>query len=76
MLYVDVIILYRQDCTATVKLISEIQVHVLVKQAVFESAAVVMESCDFFPGKFPFIALGPASGGSLLARAKARNLHV
>ena len=54
--YVDVIILYRQDCRATVKLISEIQV--LLKRAVFETAAIVMESRDSFPGKFPFIALG------------------
>ena len=54
--YVDVIILYRQDCRATVKLISEIQV--FLKRAVFESAAIVTESRDTFPGKFPFIALG------------------
>ena len=45
--YVDVYILY-QDCTATVK-----QTQVLVKQAVFESAAIAMESRDSFPGKFP-----------------------
>ena len=53
--YVDVYILYRQDCTATVKLISETQVH--VKRAVFESAAIVTESRDSVPGKFPFIGL-------------------
>ena len=31
---------------------------VRVQQAVFESAAIVMESHDSFPGKFPFIVLG------------------
>ena len=55
-LCIDVIILYRQDCTATIKLISELQV--LLKRAVFESAAIVTESRDSFPGKFPFIGLG------------------
>ena len=55
-LCIDVFILYRQDCTATIKLISELQV--LLKRAVFESAAIVTESRDSFPGKFPFIGLG------------------
>ena len=41
------------------------QVH--VKRAVFESAAIVTESCDSFPRKFPFIAL-VSSGGHLLAQ--------
>ena len=63
--YVDVYMLYHQDCTATVKLISEMEVH--VKWAVFESAAIVTESHDFFPGKFPFIVL-TSSGGHLLAQ--------
>ena len=48
--YIDVIVLYPQDCAATVKLISEIQV--LVKQVVFESAAIVTESRDILSGKY------------------------
>ena len=54
--YVDVIILYCQDCTATVKL-SEMQV--LLKRAVFESAAIVMELYTLLPKQHVHLVTTP-----------------